>query len=171
MRRRLSVPAWVCARVSVPVSAQREARHDALFVGFESELSALFLQNGEWAGRAPRVCATCPGQAVTDSPGAALRMHAHRPHAHGCMTGKSGVVRPGVRAALAHELKKPSKEDTSLGPSSSAGGGGSGGSGMRLLSLSLLVHTLSLEPDYQGEYLVSAKTLSKGLSGTPNPSS
>ena len=46
----------MCARVFVPVSAQREARQDSLFVGFEGELSALFLQNGEWARRAVHLC-------------------------------------------------------------------------------------------------------------------
>jgi len=33
--------------VSVSVSVQREGREDALFVGFEGELSTLFLQNGQ----------------------------------------------------------------------------------------------------------------------------
>ena len=79
-----------------------------------------------------------------------------------------GIVRPGVRTALAHELKKNPKEDAANGGSvttSSSSSGGYSSSALRLFSLSLLVHTLSLEPGYNGEYLVSTKTLSKGLHG------
>ena len=80
-----------------------------------------------------------------------------------------GIVRPGVRTALAHELKKNPKEDAANGGSVTASSASCGAqhssSALRLFSLSLLVHTLSLEPGYNGEYLVSTKTLSKGLHG------
>jgi hypothetical protein len=85
-----------------------------------------------------------------------------------CVCVCVGIVRPGVRAALAHELKKNPKEDGgkegSLATSCKEHSGYSS-SALRLLSLSLLVQTLSLEPGYNGEYLVSTKTLSKGLHG------
>ena len=86
------------------------------------------------------------GQSVVNLP---LSSH---PHAH---TGKAEVS-PGVRATIANEIKKP-RDDTP---------GGSGGCAMRLLSLSLLIKFLSLEPHYQGEFVVTKKTLSKGLTGT-----